>query len=81
MWRTRGRTFRISHDEVVGDPSLQVGSGSNELASALTRVLDVEQLSRSLAAKSIAKASVFTWDRMARDTVEVFRRAAFARRS
>ena len=68
-------------DEVVGDAGLQVGSGLNELASALTRVLDDEPLSRSLSAKSIARASAFTWDRTARETVEVYRRAAAVRRN
>ena len=48
------------------------------LAEAVLKVLDSPALARSLARKGFARAKQFSWDRTARLTLEVYRKAALA---
>jgi glycosyltransferase involved in cell wall biosynthesis len=63
--------------EVVGDAGLLVRSGDEEaLGAALCRFLDDAPLRASLAGRTHARASAFSWDRAADDTLAVYRRVA-----
>jgi glycosyltransferase involved in cell wall biosynthesis len=60
--------------EVVGDAGLLVPSGDeNALANALGRFLDDEPLRTGLRAHTRARASAFSWDRAAEETLAVYR--------
>lgn len=63
--------------EVVGDAGLLVRSGDDEaLGAALCRFLDDAALRASLAGRTHARASAFSWDRTADETLAVYRRVA-----
>ena len=63
--------------EVVGDAGLLVPSGDEDaLASALGRFLDDEPLRTGLRARTRARASAFSWDRAADETLAVYRSVA-----
>jgi glycosyltransferase involved in cell wall biosynthesis len=61
--------------EVVGDAGLLVPSGEQEaLGLALQRFLDDGALRASLRARARSRASAFSWDRAADETLAVYRR-------
>src|SRR5437667_150006 len=63
--------------EVVGDAGLLVGSGDESaLANALARFLDDDGLRWSLRGRGRARASAFSWDRAADETLSVYRKVA-----
>ncbi|HKW79243.1 MAG TPA: glycosyltransferase family 1 protein [Candidatus Limnocylindria bacterium] len=61
-------------EEVVGDAGLLVEPDA--LGDALLRYLDDESLRTRLRAGSRARAALFSWDRAARDTLDLYRRLA-----
>ncbi len=74
--------------EVVGGPS--AGSGQcaallinprnpEEIATAITRVLSDTALRDELRGKSLARAAQFSWERTARETLQVYRSVAHRR--
>jgi glycosyltransferase involved in cell wall biosynthesis len=63
--------------EVVGDAGLMVAPHDHYgLAQALEAVLSRDELHRSLAAKGLARARQFTWERTARQTLAVYQEVA-----
>ncbi|MBI5032963.1 MAG: glycosyltransferase family 4 protein [Chloroflexi bacterium] len=59
--------------EVVGDAALQVNPRDvNEIAAAITRVLNDATLRDELCAKSLARAAQFSWERTARETLSIY---------
>jgi len=63
--------------EVVGDAGLLVPSGDEDaLAGALGRFLDDDSLSAGLRGRARTRASAFSWDRAADETLAVYRRVA-----
>jgi len=63
--------------EVVGDAGLLVPSGDEDaLANALGRFLDDGLVSAGLRARARARASAFSWDRAADETLAVYRSIA-----
>ncbi len=65
--------------EVVGDAGLLVDPNDVDAwAAALYRVLTDNDLHTEMAHKSIKRASKFSWERAARETLEVYRKAAKA---
>jgi len=62
-------------EEVVGDAGVLVEPDRPDaLADALVRYLEDGALQETLAAGSKARASLFSWDRAANDTLDVYRR-------
>jgi alpha-1,3-rhamnosyl/mannosyltransferase len=62
--------------EVVGDAALLVNPrDGTALAQAIARVLDDAALRDELRAKSLARAAQFSWERTARETLQVYRAA------
>lgn len=62
--------------EVVGDAALLVNPYDVEkLADAIGRVLRDRDLRADLVAKGLARAAHFSWERAARQTIEVYRQA------
>ena len=60
--------------EVVGDAALLVNPRDvEEIAQAIARVLAEAALHDELCAKSLARAAQFSWERAARETLEVYR--------
>jgi glycosyltransferase involved in cell wall biosynthesis len=67
--------------EVVGDAALQVCPYDVEaLANAIERLLGDDGLRADLRARGLERAAGFTWEKAARQTVEVYRRAVGARK-
>ncbi len=63
--------------EVVGDAALLVDPASEEdLAEAICLVLEHREMAERLAAAGPARAAQFTWERMARETLAVYREVA-----
>ncbi len=63
--------------EVAGDAALSVDARSTEaLAAGLERITGDEPLRAALRRKGLARASTFTWQRCAEETVAVFREVA-----
>jgi len=63
-----------SMPEVAGDAALLVDPASvDEMASALVRLLTDEALRQDLRARGLARSREFSWQRVARDTVSVYR--------
>ncbi|HEY64609.1 MAG TPA: glycosyltransferase family 4 protein [Caldilineae bacterium] len=63
--------------EVVGDAGLLVDPNNwEELAVALWRVLTDEQLANELRQKGLQRASLFSWERAAQETLAVYRQVA-----
>jgi glycosyltransferase involved in cell wall biosynthesis len=63
--------------EVVGDAGLLVPSGDQDaLGMALTRFLEDGAFSASLRARARPRASAFSWDRAADETLAVYRKVA-----
>jgi alpha-1,3-rhamnosyl/mannosyltransferase len=63
--------------EVVGDAALLVNPrAAEEIAAAITRVLTDAALRDELRAKSLVRASQFSWERTARATLRVYESVA-----
>jgi glycosyltransferase involved in cell wall biosynthesis len=63
--------------EVVGDAGILVDPYNIEqIAAALERVLGDEQLRSDLSKRGLERASLFTWDRTARQTLDIFEKIA-----
>jgi glycosyltransferase involved in cell wall biosynthesis len=68
---------RGSLGEVAGDAALIVNPEEpEEIAVAIARVLNEENLRRSLILKGMQRAKQFTWERAAEQTFEVYREVA-----
>jgi glycosyltransferase involved in cell wall biosynthesis len=68
---------RGSLGEVVGDAALIVNPDEPEaIAEGIARVLDEEQLRQSLVLKGLQRAKLFTWERAAEQTFQVYREVA-----
>lgn len=66
--------------EVVGDAGLLVDPNDVDgWAVALHRVLTDDELHREMSAKSIRRAALFSWERAARETLDVYRRVVSKR--
>ncbi|MDW8060977.1 MAG: glycosyltransferase family 1 protein [Thermomicrobium sp.] len=61
--------------EVVGDAGLLVEPDEQAFARALVRVLNDAELRRTLRARGLARARLFTWQRTAEETAAVYREA------
>jgi glycosyltransferase involved in cell wall biosynthesis len=62
--------------ELAGDAAITVPPGSQEaLELALMRVLGDEALRAQMRAKGLIRASAFSWDRTASNTIAVYERA------
>lgn len=60
--------------EVVGDAAITVDPYDvDALAAAITRVLSDAELRAELRARGLARAAQFTWERAARETLDVYR--------
>src|ERR1039457_528733 len=67
--------------EVLGDAALLVNPENVfEIARAIQEALLDEDLRGELIAKGKAQAARYSWDRTAREVLEVYREASFARR-
>ena len=65
--------------EVVGDAALTVNPTSvEELATALERILQDDQLRLGLHERGLQRASQFSWERCAKETLTVYERVAAA---
>lgn len=65
---------RASLPEVVGDAGLLVDPEDPEaIAAGLNRVLTDEDMRASMAALGLERASGFSWERVARETLDVYR--------
>ena len=63
--------------EVVEDAALMVNSlDTEELATAMSRVLADETLRQEMRQKGLAQAARFSWERTARETLAVYRQVA-----
>ncbi len=63
--------------EVVGDAALLVDPNNwEEIAVAIYRLLSDDELHAELRAKGLQRAKVFSWERAARETLEVYRLVA-----
>ena len=61
--------------EVVGDASILIDPNDvDELMVAMWRVLSDEDLRKDLIAKGLKRAQMFSWERSAKETLEVYRR-------
>jgi glycosyltransferase involved in cell wall biosynthesis len=66
---------RTSVPEITGDAALLVDPGDPDaIAAAVGRVLDDAALAASLRAAGPARAAAFTWARVARETLAMYRR-------
>ena len=63
-------------EEVVGDAGLLVEPSGDALGDALLRYLGDAELQRTLRARAPARASLFSWDRAAADTLALYRTLA-----
>lgn len=65
--------------EVVGDAALLVNPNDREeIAVAMDRLLSDDALHAELRAKGLQRAQLFSWERAARQTLEVYRKVAAA---
>jgi glycosyltransferase involved in cell wall biosynthesis len=63
-----------SFPEVVGDAALQIDpQDPDALADAVKAVLEDESLAAALRARGFDRAKRFSWERAARETLEVYR--------
>jgi glycosyltransferase involved in cell wall biosynthesis len=68
---------RSSIPEVVGDAAIQVNPESvPELAEAMKNVLGSKSLQEEMAQAGLTRAAQFSWDKCARETLEVYRELA-----
>lgn len=67
---------RSSIPEVVGDAAIQVNPESvDELAAAISRVLKSADTRAEMKEAGLARAAGFSWEKCARETLEVYREA------
>jgi len=60
--------------EVIGDAGILVNPASpDELADSINKILINKELRESLHQKSLARASLFSWDKTAKGTIEVYK--------
>lgn len=64
---------RTSFPEVVGDGGLLVELDADAIAASMRLVLENEEVARDLRRRGLARAAEFSWDRTARQTIEVYR--------
>jgi len=63
--------------EITGGAAVLVASGdAAQLGAAMRRLAESPDQRRSLGQQSLARAKAFSWDRCARETLDVYRRAA-----
>ncbi len=63
--------------EVVGDASILIDPNDvDELMVAMWRVLTDEELRSGMVAKGLKRAEMFSWERSAQETLDVYRRVA-----
>jgi len=63
--------------EVVGDAGILVDpTATDELTVAIWRALSDQALRQELIAKGYRRAACFSWERAARETLELYRRVA-----
>jgi glycosyltransferase involved in cell wall biosynthesis len=63
--------------EIVGDAGLLVDpTNVDELTVAMWRLLSDEVLRQELIAKGYKRAACFSWERAARETLDLYRRVA-----
>jgi glycosyltransferase involved in cell wall biosynthesis len=61
---------------VAGDAALLVDpEDPDAMAEAMSRLLDDEPLRQELSRKGIERARAYTWERTARETLEVYQEA------
>jgi glycosyltransferase involved in cell wall biosynthesis len=61
--------------EVVGDAGILVSPDDDiGLSEVMTQMVDDPELVEALSSKSISRSKQFTWEKCARDTIEVYRR-------
>jgi glycosyltransferase involved in cell wall biosynthesis len=61
--------------EVVGEAGIRVDPYNvDELAEAIYRVLSDEGLARELSEKGLERAKAFSWEKVAKDTLEVYKK-------
>lgn len=66
--------------EMAGDAALYFNPESvEEIAAALDRLMGDEHLRNDLSRRAIARAALFSWDKTARETLDVFERISDAR--
>jgi len=66
---------RASLPEVVGQAALLIDpERTDELVAAIERLIQDSALRKELSAKGLVQAARFSWDRMASQTLEVYRR-------
>jgi len=66
---------RASLPEVVGDAALMVDPENSEaMMAAMTRLIDDASLRSELSAKGLKRAATFSWDRLAAQTLAVYKR-------
>lgn len=59
--------------EVVGDAAIQVNPHSvDEIAGPICRVLEDKELAQDLRARGLERANQFSWERTARETINVY---------
>ena len=64
---------RTSLPEVVGDAGLLIDPEPDDIAAAIVRVLREPELRADLAALSLRRAAMFSWDRTAAQTLAAYR--------
>jgi glycosyltransferase involved in cell wall biosynthesis len=62
--------------EVAGDAAVLVASDAGDFTAAVRTLIGSGEQRRSLAERGLARASAFSWDRCARETLDVYREAA-----
>ena len=62
--------------EVAGDAAVLVSPDAGDYTAAVHALIGSAEQRRSLAERGLARASVFSWDRCARETLDVYRDAA-----
>ncbi|HSW20283.1 MAG TPA: glycosyltransferase family 1 protein [Ramlibacter sp.] len=66
---------RTSFPEVIGDGGLLVEIDADAIAATMELVLTNDAVARDLRARGIARATTFSWERAARETLAVYREA------
>ncbi len=67
---------RTSLTEVVGDAGLLVDPfDTNAIASGIARLVESQDFRNDLRAKGLRRSQMFDWEKTARSTLEVYKRA------
>ena len=70
---------RTSLPEVVGDAGLLVEPEPAALAEGMRRLLADDELRRELCERGLQRAALFSWERVAAETLQVYRQVASSR--